>query len=107
MTSEYYNQRQRPTKEYTAFVIGDERSDSTGLSTKLYLYNLLTSEVKNILSISDNQTFNAGTGYPSIQVGLRWRDDLTVEANIYEQDGVEKDVLGFKLFIEEKIIPIQ
>lgn len=74
-----------PGKRFVAFVVADEKGENNGLSTKLYTYNLISGEVKTLLTLSDNQTFNARYGYPNTKVTLQWVDDGKLSVAIYDQ----------------------
>lgn len=72
-------------KTRIVFAVADEKDDKTGLSTKLYALNVITGEVKTILTLSDDQSLNARYGYPGTKVVLEWKSGTEVAVGIFDQ----------------------
>ena len=75
-----------PGKSHVAFVVADEAQNNEGLSTKLYVYELLTGQVKEVLALKPTRTFNGGGGYPTYEININWTTDNTIVADTFSQN---------------------
>ena len=88
-----------------AYIDGDDAGDDSGLATTVYVYNFLTEELDTVLTLSENQTFNAQSSYPLVSGDLTWKDEHTIIVSIYDQESDTEE--GDKALIEQKEIVIE
>lgn len=73
------------TKEEVKRKYGIDLENDKGISQTLKLLDLNNDSVKTIVTLSGNETFNAGYGALSSNFNIKWLDNSKVQYNVYDQ----------------------
>lgn len=96
-----------PDKKRIALVVGDEKGDNTGSSTKVHVLHVLSGEVKTVLSLSDDQSLNARYSYPGVKVSIEWKSGSELAVGIFDQTKVDPKKKTEKPLIQTQSVKIE
>lgn len=74
-----------PNKLYVVTALADEGKNDKGISQNLKLLDLNNDLVKTIVTLSGDETLNAGYTGLSSNFDIKFLDDSTVQYNVYDQ----------------------